>query len=280
MGGIYVAHLFYIIEVKMRKAILIIILFIAANTLSAVDQIKIPLKIKSDENELYEFLQFGVHVNATDSVDRDLGEKILPPFPPPGGTLFAVMVFDNVIEDDPDPEIWSYKDFRQLPYSEEVSNRFYHEYKVFFWRGDGQELTFDWGDDFQQYIDSAFFQYYVADIEIFKADMKSTSSFTVENSEIRKAEIKVWYNITETSVDYVNDSKLFSVYPNPAAENINMISENELLDIKIIDLYGNEVMSKANPSNTLNVGDLSSGQYILVARSINNTFYYQKFIKL
>lgn len=80
----------------------------------------------------------------------------------------------------------------------------------------------------------------------------------------------------------VNDNKLidFSLYPNPTKDILNIAfnSPSNLSEAIITDVQGRRVLSVQNPSETINVSNLTSGLYFLtlVADGVEST---QKFIK-
>ncbi|MBA2613268.1 MAG: T9SS type A sorting domain-containing protein [Bacteroidetes bacterium] len=73
-------------------------------------------------------------------------------------------------------------------------------------------------------------------------------------------------------------SNNFSVYPNPANNNINIITDNYSgIEIKISDLFGTTVF-ETKDKNVLDISQLTEGIYFIQV-SQGNRFYTQKLIK-
>jgi len=102
---------------------------------------------------------------------------------------------------------------------------------------------------------------------------------TVLNPAINQA-----ISITESSTLGVaeNQNTLFSLYPNPAKNTINIQLKNtasEITEAQIFDLNGRLSSQPAINENTINVQNLATGTYILVLKNADGTKYSQKFIK-
>ncbi|HOH85000.1 MAG TPA: T9SS type A sorting domain-containing protein, partial [Bacteroidales bacterium] len=65
-------------------------------------------------------------------------------------------------------------------------------------------------------------------------------------------------NETETDIN-------FSVYPNPASEVLNVVSESNMISMKVMNALGQEVVSKTPDSKkiTINTSDFISGIYFV-----------------
>ena len=84
------------------------------------------------------------------------------------------------------------------------------------------------------------------------------------------------------SVDQPANSVSFSVYPNPADQEITVAlgaSMPEVKSAEVYDLNGRLVLQPVLTNNTMAVRTLSAGTYILVLKAVNGTQYTQKFIK-
>lgn len=77
-------------------------------------------------------------------------------------------------------------------------------------------------------------------------------------------------NNTITSVAEVKDQVNFSVYPNPARNQIQITTDREMEAIEIIDLSGKLVGIEVGQSNTIDVSGLKPGFYILKAQLDND----------
>jgi starch-binding outer membrane protein SusE/F len=70
------------------------------------------------------------------------------------------------------------------------------------------------------------------------------------------------------------EKKSFKVYPNPASENWNFYSENEIIkSVTILDILGKTIVTKSNNSNELNINvtNLESGMYFAKITSDKGT---------
>lgn len=70
-----------------------------------------------------------------------------------------------------------------------------------------------------------------------------------------------------------------TIFPNPVTDNLNIISKEEIKEIKIFDLQNKLILltNKVN-NNSLDLGKIEDGLYIIVISTDNNT-YFKKFIK-
>ena len=74
------------------------------------------------------------------------------------------------------------------------------------------------------------------------------------------------------------DSRLFSVYPNPAKNNIHIKSDFEIQRIDILNIAGQLVKSVNGDANTVSVSELSDGLYFVRCVTENGTSV-KKFVK-
>ena len=74
---------------------------------------------------------------------------------------------------------------------------------------------------------------------------------------------------------------MFSIYPNPAQDILNFTTKSDFkpTEAKIIDFSGKVVLVSKTDSNSLQIGHLSSGVYILHLKDKSGNSYSQKFIK-
>jgi hypothetical protein len=84
------------------------------------------------------------------------------------------------------------------------------------------------------------------------------------------------------SVQQVISGLKFRMYPNPSTENLQLISNTGISNIRVINMTGQTVM-EIQVSNerlvTLDIAGLSSSIYTVTIRDVNNHFSTQKFIK-
>jgi uncharacterized repeat protein (TIGR02059 family) len=71
------------------------------------------------------------------------------------------------------------------------------------------------------------------------------------------------------------------VYPNPVGEGLNLnLPNGEILQkIRIINVYGQQIVQSVNPTLPVNVNSMESGFYILIASDKNGNTYKAQFIK-
>jgi hypothetical protein len=60
-----------------------------------------------------------------------------------------------------------------------------------------------------------------------------------------------------------------SIYPNPAADVLNVVVDAEVSNVTIYNVAGNVVLNEVNPSTQINIADLSAGAYIVEVSTIN-----------
>jgi hypothetical protein len=77
------------------------------------------------------------------------------------------------------------------------------------------------------------------------------------------------------------ESSFFSIYPNPAADvvNIKMPNNSEVKNAQVFDLNGRSIINATVNNNTVDVKSLASGAYILSIQDAQGRQHTQKFIK-
>ncbi len=75
-----------------------------------------------------------------------------------------------------------------------------------------------------------------------------------------------------------NNSDSFSIFPNPTTDILTIKSGNDLENISIFNMQGQQVLSSQSP--TIDVSLLPIGIYILKAKTENGNFIQEKFIKV
>ncbi len=100
---------------------------------------------------------------------------------------------------------------------------------------------------------------------------------TVMNPAIDQT-LMVIENSTLASTNFT--SSIFSVYPNPSNDvlNIKMADTHQIKSIEVFDLTGRIVLNPGTAAQ-FSVGELSSGTYILMLRDSHGRQHTQKFIK-
>ena len=60
-----------------------------------------------------------------------------------------------------------------------------------------------------------------------------------------------------------------SIYPNPAADVLNVVVDAQVSNVTIYNVAGNVVLNEVNPSTQINIADLSAGAYVVEISTIN-----------
>jgi hypothetical protein len=73
---------------------------------------------------------------------------------------------------------------------------------------------------------------------------------------------------------------LFSVYPNPAKNILNINSKTEISNVKLFDITGKKVLeaNKLN-NNQVNINSLKTGLYLLQIMDVNKNVTTKKIVK-
>jgi hypothetical protein len=88
------------------------------------------------------------------------------------------------------------------------------------------------------------------------------------------------YTFVQTGISSISPEEVFSVYPNPAIGNLNIVadrqSENET--IKMYDIEGRNVISQLiqGGSNTIDVSSLSEGVYYVSLHNVVKKVFVKK----
>jgi hypothetical protein len=94
-------------------------------------------------------------------------------------------------------------------------------------------------------------------------------------------DMKMMEEISE-SVQQINSDLKFRMHPNPATESLQLISNTDISNIKVINLTGQTVMNIQLDNErqvTLDINELSSSIYMVTVRDRHNNYSTQKFIK-
>jgi len=121
--------------------------------------------------------------------------------------------------------------------------------------------------------------------------IKTKADLTVGDSFSNLAKIYFDYNhpiVTNTYVTTVqnvlgtseisNDKAELTIYPNPVKEVLNIQSKNQIVKAEIYDTNGRILISASLKGNSINVSELSKGNYIIKLSSKDKTSVH-KFIK-
>ena len=121
--------------------------------------------------------------------------------------------------------------------------------------------------------------------------IKTKADLTVSDSFSNLAKIYFDYNhpiVTNTYVTTVqnvlgtseisNDKAELTIYPNPVKDVLNIQSKNQIVKAEIYDTNGRILISASLKGNSINVSELSKGNYIIKLSSKDKTSVH-KFIK-
>lgn len=210
--------------------------------------------------EKIEYNKFGVHENATDSLDYELGERDLPTMPPPN-TLAAYFLFQNNNE-----EVWSYEDYRKMESGDSNNNPYTHRYKLHMEWGDGNNHSFKWNfaTSAKYYVKSAKIKSVIPEVDI-TVDMIEYDSLFLDNKYLNDFYIEITYYPQASDVNEEITNQL-NLYPNPCNSLINIPINNYNNNYYIFDTNGNIVLDGIANESQINVNKLQSGVYYLIIK--------------
>jgi hypothetical protein len=109
--------------------------------------------------------------------------------------------------------------------------------------------------------------------------MNDSFSYTFENSNGLVSNVATVSVLNgNLSIDEANAVQQIKIYPNPADTKLSVISDSEILIIEIFDLSGKKLL-EVRGTHSVNVSSLSTGSYIIYAKSKNGKTIREKFIK-
>jgi PKD repeat protein len=80
------------------------------------------------------------------------------------------------------------------------------------------------------------------------------------------------------AVQNLESSSAFYVFPNPAEEEINVMTKYPVETVTVFNLYGEEVLKTASHASSIDISSLAPGCYFIEAKSRNEN-YRKKFVK-
>ena len=257
----------------MKKLFIIILLsFISYSFCSAEYTVQTKINITTKFGYSYDKLVFGIHEKATDSLDTELGEVEIPPFPPPEGVQAGFWIFDPRQGE----RVFTFLDLRRVPANSDQEVVYGFDLQ----KMNGDIATFQWfplGNN----IVSAFITDNITGT-IVVINMKDSVKATVDNEFVDHFIIKVKYNVgsglTDENQKNENSSEIF---PNPVNSSFRIKSDRfpavfkVISPVGVIALFGN-----LDKSESVNVSDLPNGLYILEIIYPDGTKDCLKFIKL
>lgn len=109
--------------------------------------------------------------------------------------------------------------------------------------------------------------------------MNDSFSYTVENSNGLVSNVATVSLLNgNLSIDEANAVQQIKIYPNPADTTLSVISDSEILIIEIFDLSGKKLL-EVKGTHLVDLSSLSTGSYIIYAKSKNGKTIREKFIK-
>jgi len=93
--------------------------------------------------------------------------------------------------------------------------------------------------------------------------------------------VKNWKieNVTALSTNEYSNKVNFSLYPNPASDNLTIKSATQIAEVKIMDITGKQVVKVANYNNeNINIAALSAGVYMVSVKDVNNNLSVKKLL--
>lgn len=116
-------------------------------------------------------------------------------------------------------------------------------------------------------------------VDVFSADINNDGKLDVLSASFTDDKI-AWYKNTSTilSNEKINDIKI-SIYPNPADKRLIIRTDQEVENLKLYSILGNEIKNFTQINNQIDVSKLNTGIYILRFK-VNKSFKTIKFLKL
>lgn len=224
-------------------------------------QVMFELKV-TDGRENERVLRFGIDPSASDSIDEDLEEFLLPPFPPQGVFEAQILLPKNNFSGAET----AYSDFRYgtIPFSGEK------EHRIKLQRGEGDSIMFYW--DLPPQITCR-----MKDIGgLVDEILSGQGSYKIPDvDEVDKVKLFVTYDNAssiEDKYNNLNDFVLYQNYPNPFNPITTIRFKTNISSqatIKLFDLLGNEIAILLDEykapgiyETKFNAEDLSSGIYL------------------
>jgi hypothetical protein len=96
------------------------------------------------------------------------------------------------------------------------------------------------------------------------------TGFKVDNVQVT--------NLTVLATEEVSKNETVTISPNPTTDKLNIATEGKISSISIFDVKGSLVRTLSNPDKTINVSDLSTGNYLIKVKTDRSEFT-KKFIK-
>lgn len=256
--------------------LLAIVLFVLPSIVEAQSTFAsiVRLTIKDNQNLPIQ-LQCGLRAEATDGLDSNIQEEVIPNFHPPCINNFHAAFREPDGNSIPWGSFWTYTDFRALSYNPPRENN----YAITLCAGDRPYVDFSWDIDGKDGLELAQLTDRFGNVVV--ADLLQTTS--VRSTLLTENYRIVLKNKPTVSVNQENFIEPTTLFPNPASNSLMIRHRNDVSTIEVTTLLGSNVVSFSPKNNEttsiLNVSNLSTGSYLVRVISSKNTIETKIFIK-
>lgn len=221
-------------------------------------------------------LEFGVHPQASDTVDFHLGESDRPPIAPFDNVYGIFKIRTKLWSDMDTVDHWSYKDFRY--YKPNRGDSIVYYFSVY---NQDSKTTFTW-QGFGNELDSAFVSDYYG--ESFRFDIKSSTQTTIDliHFLVRDYRIVLYFNpLYFTPAEESGVLSGLSATYSARSETINWQSSEQMRSIAMFDVMGEKFYSarSSNTSGVIDASNIKSGVFFVEFVFGNGEKQVKKFIK-
>lgn len=221
-------------------------------------------------------LVFGIHPEATDSVDFKLGEEDLPSVAPFGNIYGVFKIYTQLWYEETPSDHWSYMEFRN--YNPTRGDSIVYNYSVY-----NQDLktTFAWttlGNE----LDSAFIT--DANGEAFRINMKTQNSATIDllHLLVRDYRIILYFNPEYyTPATETVETTGVEAYYSSCGESLEWRSASPVRNIAVYNCLGDKYFTclNANTSGAIDASNIPLGVFFVEFVFDNGQKQVKKFIK-
>jgi len=255
----------------MKIVILFFTILFSVNSYAEFENTAARLYIDTQRGYSLDKLVFGIHKDATNSLDSELNEFELPPFPPPEGIHAGFIVYDT----NQNENVMTYIDKRPCPRDEQDTVVFVLQT----FKGSGDLITFRWNPIGPEIL-SAFIYDRVTDGKVVAINMKDSTSAFISNEFIERFNIKVVYN-QGTSVKETDNNNELMVIPTIFSESIKISNADNYYFYMMIDMAGRTMQTGkiVDGEADVNTAYISSGVYMLIFRGSGQLVLSKMIIK-
>ena len=256
----------------MKKFIILLAAYLSIVGLaSGYVDIRTRLYVTTKNGYSLDKLIFGLDSKASSSLDTALGEREIPPIPPPEGVHGGFMIFDT----NQNSNIYTFVDLRPYPSDNFTADTFF----LRLWKGSGDLITFNWNPLWPEILSAKIVDALTGG-SIININMKDSTKALIDNEFIENFLVVVSYD-PQTSVSDNNDNSQIIISPQPVNDKINIISDVNITSYRILNLTVNIVQS-GNISSGLeriDAGMLLQGIYFIELSDDLGNSYIRKFVK-